>query len=220
MRINDSSAMTVSEAARYVGRTVRTLQRWDREGTLTPESRTNTNRRVYSKAQLDAFLGRKHELLFATRIVAYCRVSSAAQKPDLKNQRATLETFAAARGLADVEFIEEVGGGLNFERKKFLALVDAIVAGEVKTLILAHKDRLARFGFPLLQHLCASRGCELLVLNNETLSPEQEMVQDLMTITHCFSARLYGLRNYRKKLKEALGSDAGALVEAEGGPAS
>jgi predicted site-specific integrase-resolvase len=50
-------------------------------------------------------------------------------------------------------------------------------------------------------------GCELLVLNQEQLSPEQEMVQDLLTIVHCFSARLYGLRNYRKKRDEALKSD-------------
>jgi putative resolvase len=47
------------------------------------------------------------------------------------------------------------------------------------------------------------------VLNQEQLSPEQEMVQDLLTIVHCFSARLYGLRNYRKKLDEALHLDAG-----------
>jgi putative resolvase len=47
----------------------------------------------------------------------------------------------------------------------------------------------------------------LLVLNNQSLSPEQEMVQDLMTIVHCFSSRLYGLRNYRERLDEAIGRD-------------
>jgi putative resolvase len=98
-----------------------------------------------------------------TRLVAYYRVSSAAQKPDLANQRKVLEEFVVAKGLANVEFIEEVGGGF---------------------------------------------GCELLVLNQERLSPEQEMGQDLMTIVHCFSSRLYGLRNYRKKLNEALKKDA------------
>ncbi len=49
-------------------------------------------------------------------------------------------------------------------------------------------------------------GCELLVLNQERLSPEQEMVQDLMTIVHCFSSRLCGLRNYRRQLRAALES--------------
>jgi predicted site-specific integrase-resolvase len=131
-------------------------------------------------------------------------VSSAAQKPDLKNQRSVVEDFCAARGLSGTEFIEEIGGGLNFKRKKFLMLVSAIVAGEVGVLVLAHKDRLVRFGYDLLEFLCVQRGCKLLVINSEKLSPEQEMVQDLMTIIHCFSSRLYGLRNYRKSLKEAL----------------
>ncbi len=54
-----------------------------------------------------------------------------------------------------------------------------------------------------------THGCEILVLNQERLSPEQEMVQDLMTIVHCFSSRLNGLRNYRKTLTEALDKDQG-----------
>jgi predicted site-specific integrase-resolvase len=142
------------------------------------------------------------------RLVAYCRVSSAAQKPDLANQRRVLEEFVVAKGLAGVEFIEEVGGGLDFKRKRFLELMDAIGRREIKTLILAHKDRLTRFGFEWFEHYAQTHGCELLVLNQERLSPEQEMVQDLMTIVHCFSSRLYGLRNYRKKLKEALNDHA------------
>src|SRR5215471_4617159 len=75
---------------------------------------------------------------------------------------------------------------------------------EVAMVVIAHKDRLMRFGFDLFAHLCRRHQCELIVMNTETLSPEQEMVQDLMTITHCFSARLSGLRNYRKALNRAL----------------
>jgi predicted site-specific integrase-resolvase len=66
-------------------------------------------------------------------------------------------------------------------------------------LILAHKDRLARFGFDLLKHLCSKHGGELLVFNTEHVSPEQGMVQDLMAITHGFWSRLYGLRNYARR---------------------
>ncbi len=91
---------------------------------------------------------RKHGAIEQSkRIVAYCRVSSAAQKPDLKNQRLILEEFCVAKGFAYVEFIEEVGGGLNFERKKFTTLMDSIGRGEVGTLIIAHTDRLTHFGF-------------------------------------------------------------------------
>ena len=198
--------MTITEAAKYVGRTVKTLQRLDREGSLRPTSRTATNRRVYLEEDLDAFMGRKREKVVPSRIISYCRVSSPAQRPDLKNQRRTLETFCASRGLADVEYVEEIGGGLNFKRKKFLAVLDAVGRSEVKTLVIAHKDRFCRFGFEWFERYLQQHGCQLLILNQESLSPEQEMVQDLMTITYCFSARLYGLRRYRKALDTALAS--------------
>jgi putative resolvase len=77
--------------------------------------------------------------------VAYCRVSSQAQKPDLENQRTVLEQFCAARGLTNLEVITESSGGgrLNFTQKKFMALMQAIYAYEVKTLVIVHKDRTA-----------------------------------------------------------------------------
>lgn len=188
------STLGVGHAARLLGISVKTLQRWEREGRLVPAARTSSNRRRYTESQLRAFL-RLPSPAAARRIVAYCRVSSAAQRPDLANQRRTLEQFTAARGLAAVEYIEEVGGGLNFGRKRFLDLMDAIGRGEVATLVLAHRDRLTRFGFDWFAHHAVLHGCELLVLNQEQLSPEQELAQDLMTIVPCFSSRLYGLRN-------------------------
>ena len=199
--------ISTGKAAKLLGVTVKTLQRWEREGRLIPIARTDSNRRLYTELQLREFIGLRHAVAAPTRLVAYCRVSSAAQKPDLANQRKVLEEFVVARGLANVEFVEEIGGGLNFKRKRFLALMDEIGRREVKTLILAHRDRLTRFGFEWFEHFAKSNGCELLVLNQDRLSPEQEMVQDLMTIVHCFSSRLYGLRNYRKKLDEALKKD-------------
>jgi len=193
---------STGEAARWLGRNVKTLQKWDRDG-LLKAGRTPTGRRQYTLTQLRRFVGVVEPK--AERVVAaYCRVSSQAQRPDLKNQRRIVGEFCRCRGMANVEYIEEIGGGLNFKRKRFTKLVDRIVAGEVATLVIAHKDRLARFGFELLQHLCRSHDCKLLVIDGEEMSPEQEMVQDLMTIIHCFSSRLYGLRNYRKSLKKAL----------------
>lgn len=198
--------MNISQAAKYVGRTVKTLQRLDREGKLSA-GRTITNRRVYNKQQLDDFLGFRKEKKVPTRLIAYCRVSSQAQRPDLKNQRAVMEEFCISSGLSDVEFIEEIGGGMNFKRKKFRDVMDFIGDGEVKILIIAHRDRLCRFGYEWFEYYCKRNGCEILVLNQERLSSEQEMVQDLMTIIHTFSSRLYGLRNYRKSLKKVLNRD-------------
>ena len=141
------------------------------------------------------------------RIIAYCRVSSVAQKPDLKNQQMILAEFCEANRYAVDEWISEIGGGLNFKRKEFLRLVDAIIAGEVAVLLIAHKDRLARFGYHLLVHLCETHDCKIVVMNTEQHSPEHELVQDLITITHCFSSRLDGLRSYRKAVEKALNDE-------------
>ena len=192
---------SVTQFAQRVGVSVKTLQRWDREGRLVP-TRTPTNRRVYTDEHLYQIAPARRLTDRAT--VVYMRVSSQAQKPDLANQRTVLEQFCAARGIAVTDWVSEIGGGLNFQRPRFLALVDKIVTNQVAVVVIAHKDRLMRFGFDLFAHLCRRHGCELVVMNTETLSPEQEMVQDLMTITHCFSARLYGLRNYRQALNRAL----------------
>jgi putative resolvase len=198
--MNDT--FSIGDAAKKLGKTVKTLQRWDRAG-LLKAIKTPTGRRVYTLQKLREAMGLADEQQ-ERRAVAYCRVSSQAQRPDLKNQRRVVEDFCVAKGLANVEFIEEIGGGLNFKRPLFLKLVDQVVAGDISKLILAHKDRLARFGFELLSHLCRKHQCEMLVIDNQQLSPEVEMVNDLMAITHCFSSRLYGLRNYKKALKEAL----------------
>lgn len=83
-------------------------------------------------------------------------------------------------------------------RKKFMALVTGIIDGSIGTIVVAHKDRLTRFGFDLVKNIADIYGCEIVVANQEQLSPQQEMVEDLMSIIHTFSCRLYGLRKYKK----------------------
>jgi predicted site-specific integrase-resolvase len=60
--------------------------------------------------------------------------------------------------------------------------MDRVEARQVSHRIIAHKDRLVRFGFSWFERFCAEHGTELLDLNAEQLSLEQEMVQDLLTI--------------------------------------
>ena len=196
-----------SEFAKLAGVSVKTLQRWDREGKLKPAARTPGNRRLYTPEPLNQLLNRVFERERVS--VADLRVSSQAQKPDLANQKTALEQFCIAKGIAVEEWIAEIGGGLNFKRPKFLELVDRIIRGEISTLVIAHQDRLARFGYDGLVHLCNTHDCQMVVLNTESLSPEPERVQDRMTIMHCFSARLYGLRNYRQAVQKALKDDQG-----------
>src|SRR2546430_9363087 len=198
--------------AKRVGVSVKTLQKWDRIGVL-PAKRTITNRRYYTDEDLATAL-RLPRVPKERHTVAYCRVSSQAEKPDLENQRRVLDEFCQQRHIQVNEWVMEIGGGLNFQRNQFLQLVDAILEGQVERVVLAHQDRLARFGYQLLVHLCEIHQCELVVMNTEAVSPEQELVQDFITITHCFSSRLYGLRNYRKALKKAIADDQSAQDQA------
>lgn len=202
---------TVGQMAKKLNRTVNCLQKWDRAGILISK-RTKTNRRYYTHEQYLDFIN-SDTAKKDKKIVAYVRVSSSSQRPELKNQRHALETFCIAKGFSNVEFVEEVGGGLNFKRKKFLTLIESVLDREVEHILIAHKDRLARFGYDFIEYICHRHGCEIILLNSEQLSPEQEMVQDLMTIIHCFSSRLYGLRNYKKQLKEALKNEPITLAQ-------
>jgi predicted site-specific integrase-resolvase len=113
-----------------------------------------------------------------------------------------MEQYCRAGAIAVEEWIQEVGGGMNFKRKRFLSMVERIQRGEIARVLVAHKDRLVRFGFDLLDHLARENGCEIIVINQESLSPEQEMVEDLLSIVHTFSCRLYSMRKYKIQIKD------------------
>ena len=72
---------------------------------------------------------------------------------------------------------------------------------------MAHQDRLCRFGFEYFSFLATENDCEIIVVNQESLSPQQEMVEDLMAIIQTFSCRLYGLRKYKNCLKQVITDD-------------
>ena len=78
-----------------------------------------------------------------------------------------------------------------------------IELGQVRRVIIAHRDWLVRFGYDYFEAFCERHHTEIVVINGENLSPEQELVRDLIAIVTVFSVRLHGLRPYRKVLKEA-----------------
>ncbi|MCT7977490.1 IS607 family transposase [Laspinema olomoucense] len=179
------------EAAQILGVHERTLRRWDENGSIET-IRTPAGQRRYNVESYAAKSGSDKR-----KVVIYARVSSRAQQSDLNRQVAALSNL-----YPEAEIISEIGGGLNFKRKKMLALLGQVLSGDVRMVVIAHKDRLARFGFDLFRWLCEQNRCELMVLNETSLSPEREMVEDILAILHCFSSRLYGLRKYKTQVKE------------------
>jgi len=113
-----------------------------------------------------------------------------------------MSEYCASRGIIPDEIITEIGGGLNFKRKKFLNTIFLMLAGELDFIVVAHKDRLCRFAFEFIEELATANRCEILVANQESTSAQQELVEDLLAVVHCFSCRLYGLRSYTKKIKQ------------------
>jgi len=126
-----------------------------------------------------------------------------AQKPDLANQIRALEIYCQQHTLRVDEWLSDIGSGLNYKRKQFNRLMELIELGQVRRLLIAHRDRLVRFGYEYFEAFCERHHTEIVIIDGETLSPEQELVRDLMAIVTVFSARLHGLRSYRQVLKEA-----------------
>ena len=181
--------VTPKEAAAYYGVNISTLRRWDNEGKLD-SIRTPGNQRRFC-------IDEGHPK--SKPVIAYARVSSHGQRDDLDRQ---IEFLRAK--YPNAELVSEIGSGLNFKRRKFLKILERICQSDISTLVVAYADRAVRFGFPLIEWLCQQNGVKLLVLNQRNLSPEAELVEDILSILHCFSARLYGLRKYQKQVSKAI----------------
>jgi predicted site-specific integrase-resolvase len=188
------------EFGKLIGRTTNTLQKWDRQGILEAQ-RSPTNRRYYTHDQYLQYRGLVAQEQGLT--IVYSRVSGVAQKPDLVNQLNALETYCKQQSIKVDEWMSDIGSGLNYTRKQFNRLMEMIELGQVRRLIIAHRDRLVRFGYDYFEAFCQRHHTEIVVINGENLSPEQELVRDLIAIVTVFSARLHGLRSYRKVLKDA-----------------
>ena len=113
-----------------------------------------------------------------------------------------LRQYANAKGIIVDEVIEDYGSGLNYNRKKWNKLIDNCMQNEVNTIIITHKDRFVRFGYDWFERFLSKFNVEIIVVNNESLSPQEELVQDILSILDIFSCRIYGLRKYKKKIRE------------------
>lgn len=184
------SYVKLREAKERTGLTGNTLRKYA-DAKQINSIRTPANQRLFD---VDTFLGEGR----GTAVVCYARVSSAKQRGDLDRQIASLvEKYPKA------EIVSDVGSGLNFKRKGFRALLERSLRGDRITVVVAHRDRLCRFGFDLVSWLFERSGGSVLVLNDASVSsPQAELVQDLLAVLGVFSARMHGLRKYRKAVQE------------------
>ena len=127
--------------------------------------------------------------------ICYCRVSSRGQLDDLQRQIEYMRTRCPNH-----EIIKDVGSVLNFSRKGFKTVLELAIAGLVDEVVVAHKDRLCRFGFELVEHIVGKYSrTQIVVLNDETRGAEAELANDILQVLTVFAAKANGRRKYSNK---------------------
>jgi predicted site-specific integrase-resolvase len=138
--------------------------------------------------------------------VGYCRVSSQKQKDDLERQIENVRIYLLAQG-KPFEIISDIGSGINYKRIGLSKLIDKINNNEVEKVVILYKDRLARFGFELIEYIAEMHGCKIEVIDNTKKTEQEELVEDLVQIITVFSCKLRGKRAHKAKklIKELIG---------------
>lgn len=131
--------------------------------------------------------------------VVYARVSTAKQKADLENQVEVLVNFCNKNGVKVNKTYKDVASGMNFDRKQFKVLLNEILDFNVGKLYITYKDRLSRISFDMFKRLFSEFGCEIIVINDtDEKTDETEIFEEIISMLHCFSMRMYSRRRKRK----------------------
>ena len=198
---------SIGQFAKEIGKTTKTLRNWDKEGKLKPARIEQSGYRYYSEEQLQQFLGLPQEKPTQKKIIGYCRVSSTKQKDDLERQLEYVKLYMCAKGY-QFEIITDIGSGINYNKKGLHQLLDMVMSSEVEKIVVLYKDRLIRFGYELIEHLCYKFGTVIEIIDTTEKIEQQELVEDLVQIITVCSCKLQGKRaNKAKKMIQELTRD-------------
>ena len=198
--------LSIGKFAKSLGVSIQTLRNWDKEGKLKPTYVTENGYRYYSEDLLNKFRNIKNVNKIKKKNILYARVSTKSQKDDLDRQVDNLKQYAYSKGYS-FEIITDIGSGINYKKEGLLKMINLVECGEVDRIIVLYKDRLIRFGYDLIEYICKLNDTKIEIVDNSTISKEQELTEDLIQIITVFSNRLYGARskktvNLIKSVKE------------------
>ena len=185
------------EACKILGVHYKSLYNWEEQNKIetvkTPGGKRLYNVQKYIKENSNI----KKNLDKNKKKICYCRVSTYGQKDDLERQIEYMK-----KNYPNHEIIKDIASGLNFKRKGLKKIIKLALDGELEEIVVAYKDRLCRFGFDLIKDLIEEYSYgKIIILNEKKMSPEEELTTDLVSIINVFSARLNGLRKYKKEIK-------------------
>jgi len=191
--------ISIGDAALLTGLDIQTVRKMFDNKTISGY-KTPSNQRRIDKEALQKFcydmVSSKELKESKIQNFLYTRVSTKKQMDDLSRQI----DYIRRPEYSDYVLISDVGSGINFKRKGLQTILDSCLQGTIGEVVVAHRDRLCRFGFELIETLITKAGGRLTVLeNNKDTSPESELSDDLLAIIHIFSCRQMGRRSYRTK---------------------
>lgn len=196
--------VSISVASKLLGIAISTLRCWEYEGKFKPSFRTVGKHRRYDWEELKQYCGQQRKEK-QRKTIAYARVSSHDQKEDLERQKKRLENYCKDREIDQFQIISDLGSGLNYNKKGFKKLLKYIAKGEVKHLILVHKDRLLRFGSEIIFQLCKIYHTKITIIETPTeTNLEKNLVDDVIELMTVFTARLHGARSQKNKRRSLL----------------
>lgn len=192
---------SICQFAKLINVTEQTLRNWDANGKLKPIKLESGHRRY-----TDEHLVKIKNIKKLDRLnIIYCRESTKQQKNSLENQIEKCKEFCLGNGLKIDKIISEFGSGLNYKRKGLSELISLIKNNQVENLIIFYKDRLVRFGFEIFEELAKQFDFRIIVIDNSETNKtkEIELADDIISIIHYFSMKIYGSRNYKKNVIDA-----------------
>jgi len=186
---------TSREAARILDVCPNSLRKWADNGEIDC-IRTKSGQRRYD---VDSYIGKST----TSTTICYCRVSSHKQRDDLERQIEFLQNQ-----YPNAEFVKDIGSGLNFKLRGLKTILERAMSGIHITLVVAHRDRLARFGVDLIRQVIEQNGGKLVVLEETLLSSEQELTDELFNILDILAERMPKLKSYKKRIHQIV-TDSG-----------
>jgi predicted site-specific integrase-resolvase len=194
--MNANKLYTPKQLGDQLGVSNETLRLWALQGILESTTTKGGHRRYIYNGSFDNIVKKESldkEVSNPGRKIVYARVSSHKQKGDLKRQVASLnETFP------DYEVIQDIGSGVNYKRPGLLKILEATFDRQLSEVVVAHRDRLTRFGFELFQYIFNKHGVTIRVLEDSVFKePTRELADDLLAVITFFTARYYGSRKYK-----------------------
>ena len=192
--------ISIDEASKITGLSIQTIRKLGDKKQIkcfkTPSGHRRFNKQDLEKfCDPDSFNEKDSKNTKINYI--YTRVSSKKQLDDLSRQ---VEYIKQRPEYASYTAMSDIASGINFNRKGLQTILDSCIQGTIGEVVIAHRDRLSRFGFDLIKIIIEKAGGKITILDDENnKSTEQELAEDLLSIIHIYSCRQMGRRSYKIK---------------------